>query len=325
MDNHSDALNVVRSLVRFRSKFDGYGGVIETVIAQRSILKYSLGSADIHAKYRLQFTFNHKPDQRIVIEDSSVMRIWRMACDWTLPYVRIEGMGTGQAVVQMSLTKNVQYEWQLRQDNDERLQLNVSVVGSHRNFSRLLYTPCFSCFSQCIGRRIAFELRIPSGYVIDQGRLGENAWWDYNSGLVSFVFNHISNNEQCWTFKADRLVPVSNLTRYYSIRAFDLNEPSFARRSVYTVRSLYGLDVCQSCGSYQCPYCPFYASTQTIQSSLIILVLIMLLTVLDFGRVLNTRRRRRREIASDRLTHGEMQRRREARAQTVATARAPFV
>jgi len=40
---------------------------------------------------------------------------------------------------------------------------------------------------------------------------------------------------------------------------------------MYTLRTLFGLDICSVCGSYQCPYCPYYAKSLRISISLLII------------------------------------------------------
>ncbi|CAF1689334.1 unnamed protein product, partial [Adineta ricciae] len=79
----------------------------------------------------------------------------------------------------------------------------------------------------------------------------------------------------CFQFQAKRWIPVANISRYYEVRAYEWFEPGNMNRSVYTLRNLFGLDICEVCGSYQCPYCPYYShATLPIQSTMIIILVL---------------------------------------------------
>ena len=57
-----------------------------------------------------------------------------------------------------------------------------------------------------------------------------------------------------------RYYPVANLTR---TRQAVLVEPLRPERffvRTFNATSLYILSICEVCGSYQCPYCPFYSA-----------------------------------------------------------------
>ena len=45
---------------------------------------------------------------------------------------------------------------------------------------------------------------------------------------------------------------------------------------MYTLRTLFGLDICSVCGSYQCPYCPYYARSAQTPISLLMIILMLL-------------------------------------------------
>jgi len=45
--------------------------------------------------------------------------------------------------------------------------------------------------------------------------------------------------------------------------------------------ALYVLNICEVCGSYQCPYCPFYSAAGLASSSAVALALCTALALLD--------------------------------------------
>jgi CD109 antigen len=67
------------------------------------------------------------------------------------------------------------------------------------------------------------------------------------------------------------------LSRYYEMKVFEYHEPGNANKSMYYLRDIFGLDICEVCGSYQCPYCPYYAfSLKLSQSKLFIIIFFVL-------------------------------------------------
>ncbi|CAF5184434.1 unnamed protein product, partial [Rotaria magnacalcarata] len=97
-------------------------------------------------------------------------------------------------------------------------------------------------------------------------------------GQINFGFDYVDFDPICFEFQAKRWIPVANISRYYEVRAYEWFEPGNMNRSIYTLRNLFALDICQVCGSYQCPYCPYYShATLLAQSTIIILSILCLL------------------------------------------------
>ena len=66
------------------------------------------------------------------------------------------------------------------------------------------------------------------------------------------------------------------MTRYYYMEVYEYLEPGNSNRGLYYLRDVNALDICEVCGSYQCPYCPYYAFSikQFRLKSIIYLILI---------------------------------------------------
>jgi CD109 antigen len=43
------------------------------------------------------------------------------------------------------------------------------------------------------------------------------------------------------------------------MEVYEYLEPGNSNRDIYFLRDVNALDICEVCGSYQCPYCPYYA------------------------------------------------------------------
>jgi hypothetical protein len=143
-----------------------------------------------------------------------------------------------------------------------------------RNFSHIDYDVCLSWLPQNLytlnanrSGHAQFEIQIPTGYRIEERWLKTLIGELRNLGdaenapgpQLNFLFDYLDLDPICFTFTIERYIPVANVSRYYEMRVFEYHEPMNANRSMYYLRDLFGLDICEVCGSYQCPYCPYYA------------------------------------------------------------------
>jgi CD109 antigen len=174
----------------------------------------------------------------------------------------------------MRVQYNVEYPWLIRKVPYEAYNMTVHTKLYGRNFSHIEYDVCLSWLPKNIDTLYSaragltqFEIQIPTGYRVEERYLktlitnlrnlgdAENA----PGPSINFLFEYIDLDPICFTFTAERYIPVANVSRYYEIHVFEFHEPGNANRSMYFLRDIFGLDICEVCGSYQCPYCPYYA------------------------------------------------------------------
>ena len=72
-----------------------------------------------------------------------------------------------------------------------------------------------------------------------------------------------------------RYFPVANLTRTRQAVIIEPLRPERFFVKTFNVTALYSLSVCEVCGSYQCPYCPFYSSVPALTPVFSIVVLLI--------------------------------------------------
>jgi CD109 antigen len=63
-------------------------------------------------------------------------------------------------------------------------------------------------------------------------------------------------------FQVRRYFPVANLTRTRQAVLIEPLRPDRFMVRTFNATSLYILSICEVCGSYQCPYCPFYSGAE---------------------------------------------------------------
>merc|ERR1711934_252453 len=83
-------------------------------------------------------------------------------------------------------------------------------------------------------------------------------------GKTLWYFEYITNQMQCFEHTVRRYFPVANLTRTRQAVIIEPLRPEKFYVKPFNATSLYVLSICEVCGSYQCPYCPFYSSSQPL-------------------------------------------------------------
>ena len=64
--------------------------------------------------------------------------------------------------------------------------------------------------------------------------------------------------------------------------------PGMFQRDIYTTRGLFTLHICQVCGSFQCPYCPYYnTATSSLHISLVLSLVLAAMATVFSNRLLH--------------------------------------
>ena len=77
-----------------------------------------------------------------------------------------------------------------------------------------------------------------------------------------------------------RYFPVANLTRTRQAVIIEPLRPEKFYVKTFNATSLYILSICEVCGSYQCPYCPFYSSSPLLSPSPAISLVLAIISVI---------------------------------------------
>ena len=72
---------------------------------------------------------------------------------------------------------------------------------------------------------------------------------------------------------------MANLTRTRQAVIIEPLRPEKFYVKTFNATSLYILSICEVCGSYQCPYCPFYSHSQSLNPSPVILLGLAILSL----------------------------------------------
>ena len=287
-----------------RNHLGGMSATYDTLLAHKALVLYAISTGDTIQYYNMNIKFTSSSSNDLDINynninDSNIIELQEYDIQNVWGNLLIDGQGTGYALVQLRVLYNVEYPWLIRKPPHEAFNMTVKTHLYGRNFSHIDYDVCLSWAPtnlQSLNAKQSghaqFEIQIPTGYRIEERLLKEYIGVIRNLGdaenmpgpQVNFLFDYLDLDPICFTFTLERYLPVANLSRYYEMKVFEYHEPGNANRSMYFLRDIFGLDICEVCGSYQCPYCPYYAFGMSMHQVSPVLVLVCALV----GLVLST-------------------------------------
>ncbi|VVC99101.1 unnamed protein product [Leptidea sinapis] len=130
------------------------------------------------------------------------------------------------------------------------------------------------------------EVTIPTGYMIQQQRLDAYVLSrtvhtlqraKYTPTKIYFYFDYLDREVTCVNFTVERWFPVANMSRYLPIRVYDYYAPERFNETIFDALPMYLLNICEVCGSSQCPYCSVYNAAAVLSGSLVVSVAVVLL------------------------------------------------
>ena len=156
---------------------------------------------------------------------------------------------------------NVEFNDRVRRPVYVPFSVDVQPVLSGRNFSTIDYHICLAWRQENVdilnavrSGTVMIEIQIPTGYRVEEIELKSmvKSFYTRNlrdaenwAGQVNFGFVYVDFEPICFHFQAKRWIPVANISRYYEVAAYEWFEPANMNRSIYTLRNLFALDICE--------------------------------------------------------------------------------
>ncbi|XP_046595942.1 CD109 antigen isoform X1 [Neodiprion lecontei] len=211
--------------------------------------------------------------------------------------VQVQAKGAGYAILQMSVQYNVDIKKFQTQPPIRAFDLITRANFHGRNQSHITYTSCQKWINVNESTRsgmAVLDVTIPTGYIIQQQNLDRYILSRQVRNLqrarfqerkVLFYFDYLDTEETCVNFTIERWFPVANMSRYLPIRVYDYYAPERFNETIFDSLSTYILNICEVCGSSQCPYCHIYnAATLLATPTGFVLILSLFVTVTRYFR-----------------------------------------
>ncbi|XP_018320205.1 CD109 antigen [Agrilus planipennis] len=184
--------------------------------------------------------------------------------------VKVQARGAGYAILQMSVQYNVDIARFQTQPPVPSFDLSTRAEFYGRNHSHVNFLSCqkwtYLNESERSGLAV-LDVAVPTGYIIQQQKLDAYVLSRQVRNLqrakflekkVLFYFDYLDNEEICINLTVERWYPVANMSRFLPIRVYDYHSPERYNESIFDALTTYLLNICEVCGSSQCPYCYIY-------------------------------------------------------------------
>ncbi|KAK0087516.1 hypothetical protein PV326_005160 [Microctonus aethiopoides] len=268
-----DTLSIVRWLNSQRLTDGGWASTQDTAWAMKALMEYTVRSRirDVsHLKVVIEPTALAGQTKTFHINNKNIAKLQTLEIPRAWGTVKVQASGAGFAILQMSVQYNVDIKKFQTQPPVKAFDLIVKPNFYGRNQSHIRYESCQSWTNINESSRsgmAVLDVAIPTGYIIQQQTLDKYILSRQVKNLqrarfvgekVLFYFDYLDSEETCVNFTIERWYPVANMSRYLPVRIYDYYAPERFNESIFDAISIYTLNICEVCGSSQCPYCPIY-------------------------------------------------------------------
>ncbi|KAM3959264.1 macroglobulin complement-related [Aphomia sociella] len=299
MDHQDNNEPIVMWLNSQRLKEGGWASTQDTYIAMRALIEYtnrkrlrdvsSLAVTVDAVALRGSRHLHIANDNLAIMQSIDIPEAWGT--------VKVTARGAGYAILQMSVQYNVdiaRFQTPPPVPAFELLAQPLRYYG--RNQSHIEFQSCASWTlleeSPRSGMAV-MDIAIPTGYMIQQQKLDAYVLSrrvatlqraKYLPTKILFYFDYLSEERTCVNFTIERWFPVANMSRYLPVRVYDYYAPERFNESIFDALPTYLLNICEVCGSSQCPYCAIYNAGLRAAAAAPLLLLAVIVTLARYLR-----------------------------------------
>lgn len=265
--------NIVRWLNTQRLSDGGWASTSDTANAMKALIEYTSAQRirDISSlSVKVEATSLPGKSQTLYVNDRNRAVLQHIDIPNAWGTVKVDARGTGYAILQMHVQYNVDIEKFQTQPPVRAFDLVTKQYHYGRNQSHITYISCqrWNHFNESERSGMAvLDVTVPTGYIVQQQdldayvisrRVRNLQRAKFQERKVYFYFDFLDSEDICVNFTVERWYPVANMSRYVSARVYDYYAPERFNETLIDSLSTYVLDICQVCGSSQCPYCWIY-------------------------------------------------------------------
>ncbi|XP_032681825.1 CD109 antigen [Odontomachus brunneus] len=291
---------IVKWLNAQRLTDGGWASTQDTVWAMKALMEYTVRSRirDVSSlTVTVEATSLHGEIKTLVVNNNNLAKLQTIEIPEAWGTVKVQAKGAGYAILQMSVQYNVDIQKFQTKPPVKAFDLVTRANFHGRNQSHISYISCqkWTNINESARSGMAvLDVGIPTGYIIQQQNLDRYILSKQVRNLqrarfqdkkVLFYFDYLDSEETCVNFTIERWYPVANMSRYLAIRVYDYYAPERFNESIFDALPTYTLNICEVCGSSQCPYCPIYnAATLLATPAGFLLVASLIVTITRYFR-----------------------------------------
>ncbi|XP_025075919.1 CD109 antigen [Pogonomyrmex barbatus] len=278
----------------------GWASTQDTVWAMKALMEYTVRSRirDVSSlTVTVEATALPGKVRTLTVNDKNLAKLQTIEIPEAWGTVKVQAKGAGYAILQMHVQYNVDIKKFQTQPPIRAFDLVTRANFHGRNQSHISYLSCQRWTNLAESARsgmAVLDVGIPTGYIIQQQTLDRYIRSKQVRNLqrarfqekkVLFYFDYLDSEETCVNFTVERWFPVANMSRYLSIRVYDYYSPERFNESIFDALPTYTLNICEVCGSSQCPYCQIYnAATLLATPAGFLLIASLVVTITRYFR-----------------------------------------
>lgn len=279
--------NIVRWLNMMRTTDGGFLSTQDTLVALQALTEFSFRArlrdiTDLRVRVRAS---SGDLEETLTVNDQNLAELQTLQVPNVWGHIEVIARGSGMAILQLDVSYSIDYSPLLIPPAENAFDLTLQATFSGRNNSYIHVTTCqrWTLLDVAPTSGLAvFEMDLPTGYYqyqpvwdafVDSNQVANLRNLYVTQTKVYAFFQTLGGDYTCLNFTLERWWPVANLSNYIKAKVYDYYSPELYKEVIFDTYTLYMLDVCQVCGSYQCPYCYHYSHAQicTVNIALIIL------------------------------------------------------
>ncbi|XP_031826835.1 macroglobulin complement-related [Nomia melanderi] len=284
---------IVKWLNSQRLTDGGWASTQDTAWAMKALMDYTVRSRirDVSSlTVTVEATSLPGQTKTLFVNDKNLARLQKIEIPEAWGTVKVQAKGAGYAILQMSVQYNVDIAKFQTQPPVRSFDLVTRANFHGRNQSHISYLSCQRWINTNESSRsgmAVLDVAIPTGYIIQQQTLDRYILSRrvrnlqrarFQEKKILFYFDYLDQEETCVNFTIERWYPIANMSRYLPIRVYDYYSPERFNETIFDALPTYTLNICEVCGSSQCPYCPIY-NTATLLATPTGFVLVMSIVV----------------------------------------------
>ncbi|XP_055682834.1 CD109 antigen [Lutzomyia longipalpis] len=264
---------IVRWLNAQRLTDGGWASTQDTSTAMKALIEYTIRTRirDVsQLAVTVEATSLPGKSQSLYITNKNLAELQSLEIPNAWGTVKVQAKGAGYAILQMHVQYNVDDKQYQTAPPVFAFDLNAHAVFHGRNQSHITYYSCqrWINVNESVRSGMAvLDVAIPTGYFVQQQKLDSYILSrrvrnlqraKYFEKKVLFYFDYLDSEDVCLNFTIERWFPVANMSRYLPIRVYDYYAPERFNETLFDALPTYLLNICEVCGSSQCPYCAIY-------------------------------------------------------------------
>ncbi|KAL7301156.1 hypothetical protein TKK_0006128 [Trichogramma kaykai] len=272
---------IVKWLNSQRLTDGGWASTQDTAWAMKALMEYTVRSRirDVsQLSVTVEATALPGETKTLHVNNKNLAKLQTLEIPEAWGTVKVQAKGAGYAILQMHVQYNVDIKRFQTQPPVPAFDLVTHANFYGRNQSHITYLSCqrWTNVNESVRSGMAvLDVTIPTGYIIQQQNLDTYVRSRqvrnlqrarFQPSKVLFYFDYLDEEETCVNFTIERWYPVANMSRYLPIRVYDYYSPERFNETMFDSLPTYVLNICEVCGSSQCPYCPIYNAAMLLTS-----------------------------------------------------------